>query len=100
MNKKAPGKAYRKGITLKQIINMFPDNETAEQWLIEQRWPAGISCPKCGSMNVKQVASILQCLFVVVRKLVVALGSVPKQVQSWKAQKSVIRIGYWLLSRS
>ena len=53
MNKKAPGKAFRKGITLKQIINMFPDNETAEQWLIEQRWPAGISCPKCGSMNVQ-----------------------------------------------
>ncbi len=53
MSKKAPGKAFREGITIKQILKMFPDNETAEQWLIEQRWPAGISCPKCGSMNVQ-----------------------------------------------
>ena len=53
MEKKAPGKAFRKGITLKQIIQMFPDNETAEQWFIEQRWPSGVCCPKCGSLNVQ-----------------------------------------------
>ena len=48
-----PGKAFRKGITLKQIIAMFPDNETAEQWFIEQRWPEGVCCPHCGSLNVQ-----------------------------------------------
>ena len=53
MVKKAPGKAYRKGISLIEITEMFPDNETAEKWFIEQRWPNGIACPKCGSMNVK-----------------------------------------------
>ena len=31
---KAPGKAFRKGITLKQIMRMFPDNESAEAWFI------------------------------------------------------------------
>ena len=50
---KAPGKAFRKGITLKQLMQMFPDNETAEQWFIKQRWPNGVCCPKCGSLNVQ-----------------------------------------------
>ncbi len=53
MMKKAPGKAYRKGITLKKIMQMFPDNATSEQWFIEQRWPTGVCCPECGSMNVQ-----------------------------------------------
>ena len=51
--KKAPGKAFRKGISLKQIMRMFPDDETAERWFIEQRWPNGVCCPKCGSLNVQ-----------------------------------------------
>ena len=51
--KKAPGKAFRKGISLKQIMRMFPDNGTAERWFIAQRWPDGVCCPKCGSVNVQ-----------------------------------------------
>ena len=50
---KAPGKAYRKGITVKQIVRMFPDDETAERWFTEQRWPDGVCCPECGSVNVQ-----------------------------------------------
>ena len=50
---KAPGKAYRKGITAKQFYRMFPDDETAERWFIAQRWPDGIHCPRCGSDNVQ-----------------------------------------------
>ncbi len=50
---KAPGNAFRKGITLKQIMRMFPDNESAEAWFIMQRWPKGVCCPHCGSMNVQ-----------------------------------------------
>ncbi len=53
MRKKAPGKAFRKGITLKQIMRMFPDNESAEQWFIQQRWSQGVCCPNCGSLNVQ-----------------------------------------------
>ena len=53
MEKKAPGKAFRKGISLKQIMRMFPDNGTAEQWFIAQRWPDGVCCPECGSVNVQ-----------------------------------------------
>ena len=50
---KAPGKAYRNGITFKQIMRMFPDDQTAERWFIKQRWPSGVCCPICGSLNVQ-----------------------------------------------
>lgn len=38
----APGKAFRKGITLLELMRMFPDDETAERWFVETRWPDGI----------------------------------------------------------
>ena len=53
MRTKAPGKAFRKGISLKHILRLFPDNATAEQWFISQRWPDGVCCPECGSVNVQ-----------------------------------------------
>ena len=53
MAKQAPGKGYRKGITIKQIMQMFPDDATAEAWFIEQRWPTGVCCPHCGLLNVQ-----------------------------------------------
>ena len=51
--KKAPGKAYRNGLSLKAILRRFPDDANAEAWFIEQRWPKGICCPYCGSLNVQ-----------------------------------------------
>ena len=53
---KAPGKHYREGLTAKQFYQMFPDDATAEQWFIRQRWPNGVACPKCGSVKVKSGA--------------------------------------------
>ena len=53
MRTKAPGKAFRTGISLKQILRLFPDNTTAEQWFIAQRWPDIMCCPRCGSVNVQ-----------------------------------------------
>ena len=52
--KKAPGKSFRKGISLIEIVEMFPDDETAERWFEEQRWgTAGepTCCPLCGSKD-------------------------------------------------
>jgi len=49
---KAPGKSFRKGITLIDIIQQFNTEEKAEAWFIEQRWPDGVACPKCESTNV------------------------------------------------
>ena len=52
-----PGKSYRKGITLLDAVKKFDTEEKAETWFIEQRWPIGVACPFCGSLNVATVAS-------------------------------------------
>ena len=53
MNKKhkAPGRYYRKGISLIELFEAFPDDETAERWFEINRWgEAGNPnyCPMCG----------------------------------------------------
>ena len=52
MAENAPGKHYRKGITLIELFQMFPDDETAEQWFIQQRWGDGLRCARCEGDNV------------------------------------------------
>ena len=55
MAHKAPGKHYRNGMTWADLFRMFPDDATAEKWFVETRWPNGVACPKCGSINVLTV---------------------------------------------
>ena len=50
---KAPGKSNRKGISLVEIMRQFPDDATAEAWYVARRWPNGVSCPHCGSLNIQ-----------------------------------------------
>ena len=56
MKHKAPGKHYRKGLSLPQLFKMFPDDATAEAWFVKARWPDGVCCPLCGSVNVQSGA--------------------------------------------
>ena len=53
---KAPGKAYREGISLIELFDMFPNDITAEKWFESVRWPTPESrhCPKCGSTNTME----------------------------------------------
>ena len=53
MAQKAPGKSYRKGLTLIQLMDMFPDEKSARDWFEKGRWPDGPYCPHCGSTNVQ-----------------------------------------------
>ena len=53
MAQNAPGKHYRKGLSLVQAVEMFGDPDFTEQWFIEQRWPNGVACPGCGSLNIQ-----------------------------------------------
>ena len=57
MANNAPGKHFRKGMTLIDLFEMFPDDKTAEQWFESQRWPDGIACPKCGSIDINDGAN-------------------------------------------
>ena len=52
MTRKAPGKAFRKGISLVDLFGMFPDDATAEAWFAKTRWSHGPACPHCGSTHV------------------------------------------------
>lgn len=54
MAHKAPGKHYRNGITMPELFSRFPDDEAAEEWFVNTRWPDGVRCPHCGSDNVKE----------------------------------------------
>ena len=51
------GKSYRKGMTLIEIVKRFDTEEKAEAWFIEQRWPDGVVCPFCESLEVSARAS-------------------------------------------
>ena len=53
MAHKAPGKHYRKGMTLLDVAGMFGDEGKSRAWVAEQRWPDGPYCPHCGSVNVQ-----------------------------------------------
>ncbi|MCY3789099.1 MAG: IS1595 family transposase [Gemmatimonadetes bacterium] len=58
MAQNAPGKFYREGISLIEIMDLFPDDSTAEAWFAELRWPDGnVCCPHCGSLNVQTGAA-------------------------------------------
>ena len=54
MAHKAPGKAFRQGLSIKELFRMFPDDETAERWFTEVRWSDGVRCPKCDSDNIQE----------------------------------------------
>ena len=40
--------------SLFQLLERFPDDETAERWFIDTRWKHGVACPACGSCNVQE----------------------------------------------
>ena len=50
MAKSAPGKHRRKGLTILQLLELFPDDRTAERWFEQVRWSGGRCCPECGSV--------------------------------------------------
>lgn len=52
----APGKHFRKGLSLTELFRMFPDDTTAEAWFINRRWPHGVACPHCGHDDVQDGA--------------------------------------------
>ena len=54
---KAPGKAHREGLTLLQLFDMFPDEDTATKWFESVYWADGRKCGKCGSEKTSPVKS-------------------------------------------
>ena len=68
MAQSAPGKHFRKGITLVEAVKQFGDDASAEQWFVERRWPNGIQCVECDSdrihtrkPNARRKTSVFHC---------------------------------------
>ena len=57
MAKKGPGKAYRKGISVIELFDMFPDEESARTWFEEMRWDEGRDCPRCANQKTSATKS-------------------------------------------
>lgn len=51
--KAGPGRADREGISLLEFLQTYPTDKAAERWFAEQRWPSGVCCPQCGSLDVQ-----------------------------------------------
>ena len=55
---KSPGKSHRNGITMLDLAEMFPDEESARQWFESKMWPEGRRCPRCnGGRTVESTHS-------------------------------------------
>ena len=56
MAKNAPGKAHREGLTVVELMDMFPTEEAANKWFESIIWPDGRHCPKCGSVRTREAS--------------------------------------------
>ena len=56
MAKKAPGKAHHEGLTVVELMDMFPTEEAATGWFESVVWPDGRHCPKCGSVRTREAS--------------------------------------------
>ena len=54
MSKKGPGKAYRKGISIFELMEMIPDETAATKWFESILWKGERPCPHCGSLNTME----------------------------------------------
>ena len=51
---KAPGKAHRSGMTLVELMDMFPSENAAAEWFESIFWDGERICGKCGSKRTKE----------------------------------------------
>ncbi len=51
-----PGKSHRKGITVVELMDMFPTEKSATEWFERIIWPQGRCCPKCGSERTREAS--------------------------------------------
>ncbi len=54
---KAPGKSHREGISLMELTEMFPNEDSAVAWFEAQVWPNERHCGQCGSTKTRETPS-------------------------------------------
>ena len=49
------GKSHRKGLTMRDLARMFPDEDSARKWFESRLWAGGERwCPHCGSKDTHE----------------------------------------------
>ena len=51
---KGPGRSYRKGVSLIELMEMFPDEQSAVDWFESIFWANGRCCGHCGGTNTSE----------------------------------------------
>ena len=51
---KSPGKAFREGVSLMELMDLFPDEQAATRWFERIDWPDGRCCGHCGSTHTSE----------------------------------------------
>jgi transposase-like protein len=44
-------------LTIREFEKLFPDEDACDAYLVVHRWPGGVHCPRCGSLNVYPLPS-------------------------------------------
>lgn len=55
MARKSPGRSHRAGLTIVELMDMFPSEEAATDWFESVVWGDRRYCPKCGLTETKEV---------------------------------------------
>ena len=50
------GRSDREGISLIELFEMFPDEETSVKWFESVVWPEGRKCQHCGSKRTREAS--------------------------------------------
>ena len=45
-------------LTVAQFEAMFPDEDACRTYLVQNRWPEGVRCPRCGNENVYELQTM------------------------------------------
>ena len=56
MTYKAPGKSYRNGMTLIEIMDRFPTELAAVKWFESALWPDQRKCGHCGGTKTRKAS--------------------------------------------
>jgi len=51
MTQAALGKHFRQGMSLFEVMDMFPTEDSTREWFEAVYWPNGRKCGRCGSCN-------------------------------------------------
>lgn len=54
---KGPGRTDREGISMIQLMRMFPDEAAATAWFESLIWSEGRQCPRCESTDTREAAA-------------------------------------------